>query len=89
MSHAERNQVLCSGRGEVGQVDKSLESLVRAELLKSPYPPIRAVSCRLNVGVLTLRGSVPSYYLKQVAQRLAIAVIADRVAIENQLQVER
>jgi osmotically-inducible protein OsmY len=89
MSHAERNRTLCSGRRDFDTVDQSYAALVRAELLKSPYLPIRAVSCRLDDGVLTLKGKVPSYYFKQVAQRIAMDAIGGLAAVDNQLQVER
>jgi hypothetical protein len=38
--------------------------------------------------VLTLRGSVPSYYLKQVAQRLALNVLEEMAVIVNELEVD-
>jgi carbon storage regulator len=39
-------------------------------------------------GVLTLNGSVTSYYFKQVAQRLAMGVLNDSAIVVNDLQVE-
>jgi osmotically-inducible protein OsmY len=88
MSLAEGNSVLRSGRRGQPSSDKALEALVRNEYLKSPYGAIRAISCHVADGVLTLSGSVPSYYLKQVAQRLALNVLGDLVVLVNQLQVE-
>jgi len=72
-----------------GDVDQSIALLVRAELLKSPYSAIRAVACRSQDDVLILSGRVPSYYFKQVAQRLAMDAIGGLATIDNQLQVER
>ena len=70
-------------------VRPELESQVQAELRNSPYGAIRTVTCELKEGVLRLTGCVPSYYLKQVAQRLALSVLDGTVTIENRLQVDR
>lgn len=37
-------------------------------LRRSPYLPLREVHCECGGGVLRLWGSLPSYYLKQLAQ---------------------
>ena len=87
MPSSERNRALSFSRRESGRVEQSVESLVRAELQKSPYPEVRALSCGLCDGVLTLRGIVSSYYLKQLAQRAVVAVTGDTVIIENKLKV--
>lgn len=88
MSLAEGNRTMCSGRRGPVSSDKAFEALVRTELLKSPYGAIRSVSCEMTDGVLTLTGCVPSYYLKQVAQRLALNVLQGLAVIVNELQVE-
>ena len=54
-------------------------AVVRAELASSPYAALRQVRCTLEGDVLTLSGRVPSFYLKQMAQRSAI----DEPAIEK------
>ena len=55
-------------------------------LANSGHPPLSALGCDVRGNKLVLRGSVPSYYLKQLAQ-----VFAQRVdgveSIENRLQV--
>jgi hypothetical protein len=79
---------MCSGRRGSVLSDKAFEALVRAELLKSPYGAIRAVSCQMTDGVLKLTGCVPSYYLKQIAQRLALNALQGLAVIANELQVE-
>ena len=38
------------------------------ELLCNPYLALKNVRCEYREGVLTLRGCLPTYYLKQVAQ---------------------
>jgi BON domain len=79
---------MCSGRRGSVLSDEAFEALVRAELLKSPYGAIRAVSCQMTDGALKLTGCVPSYYLKQVAQRLALNALQGLAVIANELQVE-
>jgi hypothetical protein len=86
MSLAEEDRVF-SGRRSTHSSNRSLEALLRAELQKSPYATIRAVSCRMNEGVLTLNGSVTSYYFKQVAQRLAMGLLKESAIVVNELQV--
>ncbi len=39
-----------------------------AQLRSSPYLPLRKLRCEYNEGVLTIRGQVPTFYLKQLAQ---------------------
>jgi hypothetical protein len=43
-------------------------STVRTRLQQSPYPTIRDLSFEYDQGVLFLRGRLPSYYHKQLAQ---------------------
>ena len=45
--------------------------MVQSRMDRSGYCELRGVSCSFHEGVLTLRGHVPSYYLKQLAQSLA------------------
>jgi hypothetical protein len=42
-------------------------------LQDSAYLELRNVSCDFHQGILTLRGWVPSYYLKQMAQSILSA----------------
>jgi len=41
-----------------------------AVLEKSPYLPLRTLQCNYERGYVTLRGDVPTFYLKQLAQTL-------------------
>jgi hypothetical protein len=52
----------------------------------NPYLALKNVSCEYHEGVLTLRGCLPSYYLKQVAQT-AVARVAGGVRIVNEIEV--
>jgi len=44
---------------------------VRRRLHASAYPPLSHIECQSHEGVITLRGRVPSFFLKQMAQELA------------------
>jgi osmotically-inducible protein OsmY len=45
--------------------------VVAARLRRSGHPYLRGVACEFSEGVLLLSGTVPTFYLKQVAQELA------------------
>ena len=55
-------------------------------LRHSDYLELRNVSCDFHEGVLTLRGRVPSYHLKQLAQSL-LSELAGMLKLNNQLEV--
>jgi osmotically-inducible protein OsmY len=50
------------------------------------YRVLKKISCEYREGVLTLRGRLPSYYLKQVAQE-TVARVAGVQRIDNQIEV--
>ena len=52
----------------------------------NPYLALKNVSCECRDGVLTLRGCLPSYYLKQVAQA-TVAQVAGVKDIRNEIEV--
>ena len=56
--------------------DRSHESAEAARgcLQRSPHFPIRSVSCECRQGVLFLRGPLPTFYLKQLAQETVARV---------------
>lgn len=56
-------------------------------LRESPYHVLRRLSCEFRDGVLILRGSVDSFYLKQVAQT-AVFGIPFVDAVDNRVEVE-
>ena len=41
----------------------------------SPYHSLRRLTCAIAEGRIVLRGRVPCYYLKQIAQTLALKTI--------------
>ncbi len=58
----------------------------QAALLCSPYLPLRQLRCDYHEGVLAIRGRVPTFYLKQLAQTVVSRVrgveqVANRVEV--------
>lgn len=58
----------------------------RRRLAESAYAPLRGISCEYREGRLILVGSVPSYFLKQVAQTL-VSDLANTRTVINQINV--
>ena len=69
--------------------DRSHESAEAARdcLQRSPYCPIRSVSCECRQGVLFLRGPLPTFYLKQLAQE-AVARVEGISQVVNETVVD-
>jgi hypothetical protein len=59
---------------------------VRDRLQRSPYWSLRLVSFDCQQGVVSLRGRLPSYYHKQLAQE-AVRGIADVLQVVNKIEV--
>ena len=53
---------------------QEIAEIAQAALRRSSYFELRDVSCDFSGGVLTLRGRVPSYHLKQLAQATVVEV---------------
>ena len=51
---------------------QAVQEAAQARVRQSPYRDVRNVACNFHEGVLTLRGRVSSYYLKQIAQTLVL-----------------
>ena len=68
---------------------KELDVLERVRVLmrEAPYHCLKQVACDFHEGVLTLRGRVPSFYLKQIAQELVANLVGVEV-LRNHLDVE-
>lgn len=45
---------------------------LQEQFRSSPYWSVRQLSCVLDRGCVIVRGTLPSFYLKQVAQSIAI-----------------
>ena len=68
--------------------DVALELAARAILKASSYEPVRRVSCEVRQHVLTLRGRVPTFFIKQMAQTIVRRALDADVTICNQLEVD-
>ena len=55
------------GRAKEAQV---VQAKAQSRLRQSGYHQLQLISCEFHEGVLTLRGRVSTFYLKQVAQTL-------------------
>jgi osmotically-inducible protein OsmY len=60
--------------------------LAERALRNSPYLALRNVTCDYQGGVLILRGCLPTYYLKQVAQAVVARVEGVR-QVANEIDV--
>jgi CheY-like chemotaxis protein len=65
-----------------GDLGEAAENRLRG----NPYLALKNISCDCREGVLTLRGCLPSYYLKQIAQS-AVAHLEGVHGINNEIEV--
>jgi osmotically-inducible protein OsmY len=63
-----------------------IQAEAQSRLRKSHYHELRFVSCEFHEGVVTLRGRVSSYHLKQLAQEL-IRRLDGAEEVNNRLEV--
>ena len=58
-------------------------------LRSTSYLALRTIACEYREGVLVLRGCLPTYYLKQVAQQVAQEAVVglEGARIDNQIAV--
>ena len=68
------------------QEKQRLRAEAHSRLCRSGYHELHFVSCNFHEGVLTLRGRVSSFYLKQVAQT-AIRDLDGVGEVNNRLEV--
>ena len=81
----ETNLVSTHNREATARIE-SVASVAAARLRNSPYAALRDVACESRGGLLTLRGRVSSYHLKQLAQAL-LEDIPDLLRLDNRLEV--
>ena len=67
----------------------SLQVEAERALRSSPYAALQQLSCDCRGGVLVLRGCLPSYYLKQLAQEVVAHQVQGVSRLDNQIQVVR
>jgi hypothetical protein len=66
-----------------------LQALAERALRSGPYRALQTLSCDCQGGVLVLRGCLPTYYLKQVAQEVVAHQVQGLARLDNQIQVVR
>ena len=77
-----RDQAIPAG----GTLAESALRGVRQYLSKCTYRPLRDIQCEYDDGIMTLRGRVPSYFLKQMAHELVGGVLGV-LRVDNQISV--
>jgi osmotically-inducible protein OsmY len=66
--------------------DGSIREKVNRVLQETGYAPLRCIQCDVSDGVVELTGSVPSFYVKQLAQTAVLRLEQIR-GIKNRLRV--
>jgi osmotically-inducible protein OsmY len=91
--HAAREYSIEASRGEAGTdksagpaADLDLASQIDWALHATGYPPLRDVHILAVEGTAVLRGVVPTYYMKQIAQA-AVSAIPGVSELHNELDV--
>jgi hypothetical protein len=82
-----RDQLICEIMGFVGDNNLVSEAVIQDRFHRCPYLPLRNIECRLDDGILLLRGRVPTFYLKQLAQTIGHSLNGIRRVI-NELRVD-
>jgi hypothetical protein len=67
-------------------MNPELEEMLSLRLQRSSYLALRNIRCICRDGVIILRGSLPTHYLKQLLLEI-VAEIAGGYAIENEIGV--
>jgi hypothetical protein len=65
---------------------QEIAEIAQQVLRQSSYIELRDVACEFSGGILTLRGRVPSYHLKQLAQA-SVAQVPGVVEVHNRVEV--
>ncbi len=68
------------------QTDIGTLAKAQSELRRSSYRELGGLQCELCEGTLILRGSVPRFFLKQMAQVL-VGRLPDVLNVDNQIHV--
>ncbi len=58
--------------------DQRLAEKIGRALDEAGYPSLRDLRVHVHNGYVTVRGRVPTYYMKQVAQTIAVSVLGPR-----------
>jgi len=64
-----------------------LRAVAERALRSGPYPALKTLCCDCREGVLVLRGCLPTFYLKQIAQEIVAHLVQGVGRLDNQIQV--
>lgn len=68
------------------QKDRHLADTTETALAASKYVSLRKLQCRAEQGVVEISGTVPSFYLKQMAQA-AVLQLHPQATVRNLVEV--
>ena len=89
MTRTDERTLVSGSTSDAVSVEKAravIKAAAESRLQHSAYHGVRRVKCEFHDGVLTLRGCVSSYYLKQITQTLVrgmegVEEISNRVEV--------
>jgi hypothetical protein len=84
LSQSEKSEARTVPHCECVRHDTSL--LVAERFRKSGYRPLRSIDCNVCGAIARLTGTVPSFYLRQVAQEITVNTPGVEL-VENEIQV--
>ena len=70
-----------------GSHDESIEDRVRRVLQSTRQAPLQRVNVHVHEKLIILRGSVPTWYLKQLASTVVMAAV-ESCQVENEIEVQ-
>jgi hypothetical protein len=71
----------------VSEGDRRMHAAAVAVLSNSNYGALRRLSCRVTSGVVEISGTVPNFYLKQLAQEAVLRL--EPGSVRNLIEVHR
>ena len=77
---------ICPSDNSHNQDRPSVAANAQRRLHASPYASLRRVTCHYHKGVLTLRGCVPTFHMKQVTQTI-VALVEGVEQVVNRVEV--
>lgn len=75
-----------SSAPDSGTAALSLEDRVRISFEQLGYPQLNAIQCQATGDQMLLTGELSSFYLKQIAQSVAVKIPGVRI-VQNEIQV--
>jgi hypothetical protein len=69
----------------ISEGDRRMHALAAEVLAKSNYGALRNLNCRVASGVVEITGTVPNFYLKQMAQEAVLRL--EPCSVRNLIEV--